>query len=128
MAIRLAKAFGSAPEVWAGLQFDYDMAQAMKHEKDIKVRRVPQPGRPASNAPCSILGLVRLSQAARGFHVERYSWRELKELYDPLTPRWRSPPALHYERKRPLRAGDNAGCARGNRTRIRNIRLAILLY
>ena len=30
MAIRLSKAFGSAPEAWAGLQFDYDMAQAMK--------------------------------------------------------------------------------------------------
>jgi antitoxin HigA-1 len=43
MAIRLSKAFGSSPEVWAGLQFDYDMAQAMRHEKDIKVRRVPQP-------------------------------------------------------------------------------------
>jgi antitoxin HigA-1 len=43
MAIRLSKAFGSAPEVWAGLQFDYDMAQAMKHANEIKVRRVPQP-------------------------------------------------------------------------------------
>ena len=30
MAIRLSKAFGSAPETWAGLQLDYDMAQAMK--------------------------------------------------------------------------------------------------
>jgi addiction module HigA family antidote len=37
MAIRLAKAFGSAPEVWAGLQLDYDMAQAMKHFDRIKV-------------------------------------------------------------------------------------------
>lgn len=43
MAIRLSKAFGSAPEVWAGLQFDYDMAQAMKHASDIKARRVPEP-------------------------------------------------------------------------------------
>jgi antitoxin HigA-1 len=43
MAIRLAKAFGSAPEVWAGLQLDYDMSQAMKHAKEIKVRRVPKP-------------------------------------------------------------------------------------
>src|ERR1700675_5110251 len=30
MAIRLSKAFGSAPETWAALQLDYDMAQAMK--------------------------------------------------------------------------------------------------
>jgi len=40
---RLSKAFGSAPEVWAGLQFDYDMAQAMKCANEIRVRRVPQP-------------------------------------------------------------------------------------
>jgi addiction module HigA family antidote len=43
MAIRLSKAFGSAPETWAALQLDYDMAQAMKHADQIKVRRVPQP-------------------------------------------------------------------------------------
>ena len=43
MAIRLSKAFGSSPEVWAGLQFDYDMAQAMKQADEIKVQRVPTP-------------------------------------------------------------------------------------
>src|SRR5436305_10098189 len=43
MAIRLSKAFGSAPEVWAGLQLDYDMAQAMKRANAIKVHRVLQP-------------------------------------------------------------------------------------
>lgn len=43
MAIRLSKAFGSAPEIWAGLQFDYDMARAVKHAGKIKVRRLPQP-------------------------------------------------------------------------------------
>jgi addiction module HigA family antidote len=42
MAIRLAKAFGSTPETWAGMQFAYDMAQAMKHADRIKVERVPQ--------------------------------------------------------------------------------------
>jgi len=47
MAIRLAKAFGSAPEVWAGLQLDYDMAQAMKHADQIKVQRVSMPVRAA---------------------------------------------------------------------------------
>ncbi len=43
MAIRLAKAFGGSPEVWAGIQLDYDMAQAMKHADQINVQRVPQP-------------------------------------------------------------------------------------
>jgi addiction module HigA family antidote len=43
MAIRLSKAFGSSPEVWAGLQFDYDMAQAIKEADRIKVQRVPTP-------------------------------------------------------------------------------------
>jgi antitoxin HigA-1 len=43
MAIRLSKAFGSSPEVWAGLQFDYDMAQAMKRSDRIKVQRVSTP-------------------------------------------------------------------------------------
>ena len=43
MAIRLAKAFGSSPEIWAGLQLDYDMAEAMRHADAIKVQRVPQP-------------------------------------------------------------------------------------
>jgi plasmid maintenance system antidote protein VapI len=43
MAIRLAKAFGSAPEVRASLQLDYDMAQAAKRADTIKVRRVTMP-------------------------------------------------------------------------------------
>jgi addiction module HigA family antidote len=47
MAIRLAKAFGSAPEVWAGLQMDYDMAQAAKRANTIKVQRVTMPTRAA---------------------------------------------------------------------------------
>src|SRR5215470_18060911 len=38
MAIRLSKAFGSSPEVWLGLQAQYDLAEA---EKDIgKIRIV----------------------------------------------------------------------------------------
>jgi antitoxin HigA-1 len=41
IAIRLAKAFDGSATVWAGLQLDYDMAQAMKHADRIKVRRVP---------------------------------------------------------------------------------------
>jgi antitoxin HigA-1 len=40
MAIRLAKAFGSRPEVWAGIQLDYDLAQAMRTADRIEVQRV----------------------------------------------------------------------------------------
>jgi antitoxin HigA-1 len=40
MAIRLSKAFGSRPEVWAGLQMQFDLAQAMKNSDQIKVRRL----------------------------------------------------------------------------------------
>jgi len=40
MAIRLSKAFGSSPEVWLGLQMDYDLAQAGKDASRIRVRRV----------------------------------------------------------------------------------------
>jgi antitoxin HigA-1 len=42
MAIRLDKAFGGGAEVWLGLQLDYDLAQARKGERDIKVRRIPR--------------------------------------------------------------------------------------
>jgi addiction module HigA family antidote len=40
MAIRLSKAFGSSPEVWLGLQMEYDLAQAEKHASRIKIKRV----------------------------------------------------------------------------------------
>ena len=40
MAIRLAKAFGSTPEVWLRMQLAYDLAQARKNESKIKVRRL----------------------------------------------------------------------------------------
>jgi len=43
MAVRLSKAFGSPPEVWAGMQLAYDMAQVMKRADTIRVDRVPQP-------------------------------------------------------------------------------------
>ncbi len=42
MAIRLDKAFGGGAEVWLGLQMDYDLAQAMKNERAIKVRRMKE--------------------------------------------------------------------------------------
>ncbi len=40
MAIRLEKAFGSTADAWLRLQAAYDLAQARKREKDIKVERV----------------------------------------------------------------------------------------
>lgn len=40
MSIRLSKAFGSKPEVWLGLQMEYDLAEAEKHAGKIKVRRI----------------------------------------------------------------------------------------
>ena len=39
MAIRLSKAFGSTPDTWLRMQVAYDLAQAMKDESKIKVRR-----------------------------------------------------------------------------------------
>src|SRR5258708_39888340 len=45
MAIRLAKAFGSSPETWLGMQLDYDLAQARRHEGEIVVSRVVRPRR-----------------------------------------------------------------------------------
>jgi len=38
MAIRLSKAFGSTPDGWMGLQFQYDAAQADQRAKQIKVK------------------------------------------------------------------------------------------
>ena len=42
MAIRLSKAFGSSPEVWLGLQMDYDLAQVQRKSGKIKVQRLAQ--------------------------------------------------------------------------------------
>ena len=40
MAIRVEKAFGGSARAWLGVQMDYDLAQAMKRERAIKVKRV----------------------------------------------------------------------------------------
>lgn len=40
MAIRLSKAFGGSPQVWLGMQMQYDLAQALQREGDIKVARL----------------------------------------------------------------------------------------
>lgn len=39
MAIRLSKAFGSTPDTWLRMQLAYDLAEALKNESRIKVRR-----------------------------------------------------------------------------------------
>jgi addiction module HigA family antidote len=40
MAIRLSKAFGGSPQVWLGMQMNYDLARAMRNAEAIKVKRV----------------------------------------------------------------------------------------
>ena len=40
MAIRLSKAFGSSPEVWLGMQMEYDLARAEKTANHIKIKRI----------------------------------------------------------------------------------------
>ena len=40
MAVRLSKAFGSTPEVWLGLQMDYDLAQVRSKAAKIKVQKL----------------------------------------------------------------------------------------
>ncbi|CUS35388.1 HigA family addiction module antitoxin [Candidatus Nitrospira nitrificans] len=40
MAIRLSKAFGSTPEVWLGLQLDYDLAHAARIAGRLKISRL----------------------------------------------------------------------------------------
>jgi addiction module HigA family antidote len=43
MAIRLDKAFGGGAETWHRLQAAYDIALALEHADQIKVRRVTPP-------------------------------------------------------------------------------------
>jgi addiction module HigA family antidote len=40
MALRLAKAFGSSPETWLGLQMDYDLAQVQRKAGKIRVQKL----------------------------------------------------------------------------------------
>ena len=50
MSIRLSKAFGSRPEIWLGLQMQYDLAQAKKTAHRIKVHRITAPNGSADRA------------------------------------------------------------------------------
>ena len=40
MAARLFNAFGSSPEVWLGMQMEYDLVQVEEEANNIKVKRV----------------------------------------------------------------------------------------
>ena len=44
MSLRLSDALGTHAAFWSGLQMDYDLAEAMKHERAIKVKRLRQAG------------------------------------------------------------------------------------
>ena len=50
MALRLAKAFGSTPETWLGIQLDYDLAQARRRERELTIKRIRRPLRPETHA------------------------------------------------------------------------------
>ena len=39
-AVRLSKAFGSSPEVWLGMQMEYDLVQVEKEAHNINVKRI----------------------------------------------------------------------------------------
>jgi antitoxin HigA-1 len=40
MAVRLSQAFGSSPELWLGLQMDYDLAQMRMKGSKIRVQKL----------------------------------------------------------------------------------------
>ena len=40
MAVRLSKAVGSSPEVWLGVQMEYDLVQVEKEAHNINVKRI----------------------------------------------------------------------------------------
>ena len=68
MAVRLAKAFGSTPEVWLGIQMDYDLARVQRIGDKIKVQKLSPATlfRAAASAYCrqeNSLNLLPLSAA-----------------------------------------------------------------
>ena len=40
MSIRLSKAFGSSPDLWLGLQMEFDLAKAEKFAASFKVKKI----------------------------------------------------------------------------------------
>ena len=54
--VRLANSFGGSPETWLKPQLQCDLAQALKNQASLKVRRATRPGglgEPASPAEIS---------------------------------------------------------------------------
>jgi antitoxin HigA-1 len=52
MAVRLSKAFGSSPEVWLGMQMEYDLAQVEKARTTSRSNGLHERGEPpAVNLP-----------------------------------------------------------------------------
>lgn len=43
MAVRLSRVFGSTPEMWMRLQAGYDLAQALKRTRALKLKRLAPP-------------------------------------------------------------------------------------
>lgn len=66
MAIRLSKAFGTAPETWLGMQLDYDLARARLSAGDFPVARV----RRARPSPSTSLGPHANASTSRRFANE----------------------------------------------------------
>jgi antitoxin HigA-1 len=54
MSIRLAKAFGGSPEVWLGMQMDYDLAQALKKAASIVCQAGARAGSGLATEPRSV--------------------------------------------------------------------------
>ena len=40
MAVRLSKAFGTSPDLWTGMQMEYELAIAMKNSDAIEVDKI----------------------------------------------------------------------------------------
>lgn len=60
MAIRLSKAFGSSPEVWLGIQMEYDLAQTEKRADRINVEKIER-GPDAYEKAMALRGKIKLS-------------------------------------------------------------------
>lgn len=48
MAVRIAKAFGGAPEIWVRMQGSHDLARAKRRAATLKVRRIFHAAQPPS--------------------------------------------------------------------------------
>ena len=88
MAVRLSKAFGSSPEVWLGMQMEYDLAQVEKEAHNIKgetgcVRLLIHGDEPARSG-----AHVELRTMPQGHPDYRFicqeMWRKIQEVHPTL--------------------------------------------